>query len=56
MKSPQEQFIAASKKRRAHILKEYAKGRTQEAIATELGITRQRVCQIIGKEARRAKP
>jgi transcriptional regulator len=55
MQSPQEKFLAESQKRRDKILRECAKGRTQEDVAKDFGITRQRVCQIIGAEKRRRK-
>lgn len=54
MKKPYAEFLKESARQRALISKLRAKGQTLESIGQSLGISRQRVKQILDKEGIRA--
>jgi predicted transcriptional regulator len=47
-------WLATHAKNRAKVMRLRAKGKTMDAIAVEVGVSRQRVSQIIAGEAKRA--
>lgn len=50
-KNPHREMLAARKKRDQQIIRRAANGDTQQDIADDLGMTRQRVGQIIARHA-----
>lgn len=52
--NPHQEMLDARKRRDAEIVKRAGKGETHDAIADDLGMTRQRVGQIIAAAAKAA--
>ena len=48
--NPHQEMLDARKRRDAEIVKRAGKGETQESIADEMGMTRQRIGQIIAAD------
>lgn len=53
--SPHQEMLDAKRRRDTQILRRYAKGETMESIAEYMGMTRQRVGQIIRAAEKKEK-